>query len=177
MRVVVCLDSRCRVWIYRTEEGAESVPRQHRSSPSSRDLNTRDQDFHPAGPDQDPPEVRPGRQDPHRSGRVSEGRLPSVTSVGGRGSSRGYSMPGPRNPWKRGKSVSPGTRCEMPPAGDRTPQAGEPRSETTCCRPFPGGPPLQKNGHPSFLTKDSSAAWLAALKRTPLSIPALTACV
>ena len=27
---------------------------------------------------------------------------------------------------------------------------GEPRSETTGCRPFPGGPPLQKNGHPSF---------------------------
>ncbi|MEE3005376.1 MAG: hypothetical protein VX638_07980, partial [Chloroflexota bacterium] len=26
----------------------------------------------------------------------------------------------------------------------------ETRSETTCCRPFPGGPPLQKNGHPSF---------------------------
>ena len=26
----------------------------------------------------------------------------------------------------------------------------EPRSESACCRPFPGGPPLQKNGHPSF---------------------------
>jgi len=26
----------------------------------------------------------------------------------------------------------------------------EPRSETTGCRPFPGGPPLQKNSHPSF---------------------------
>ena len=59
MRVVVCLDSRCRVWIYRTEEGAESVPRQHRSSPRSRDLDPRDRDFHPAGPDQDPPEVPP----------------------------------------------------------------------------------------------------------------------
>jgi len=26
----------------------------------------------------------------------------------------------------------------------------EPRSEATGCRPFPGGPPLQKNGPPSF---------------------------
>jgi len=26
----------------------------------------------------------------------------------------------------------------------------EPRSETTCCRPFPGGPPLQRNSHPSL---------------------------
>ena len=26
----------------------------------------------------------------------------------------------------------------------------ESRSETTGCRPFPGGPPLQKNGPPSF---------------------------
>ena len=31
------------------------------------------QDFHPAGPDQNPQEVRPGRQDPHRSGRVPSG--------------------------------------------------------------------------------------------------------
>ena len=67
MRVVVCLDFRCRVEIYPTEEGARSVPRYQRSSPSSRDLDPRDRDFHPAGPDQDPPEVRPGRQDPHRS--------------------------------------------------------------------------------------------------------------
>ena len=35
----------------------------------------------------------------------SVGRSPSVTSVGGRGSSRAYSMPGPKSPWKRVKSV------------------------------------------------------------------------
>ena len=46
----------------------------------------------------------------------SVGRSPSVTSVGGRGSNRASSMPGPRNPWKRVKSVSPGIRSEMPPA-------------------------------------------------------------
>ena len=27
---------------------------------------------------------------------------------------------------------------------------GRTTTETTCCLPFPGGPPLQKNGHPSF---------------------------
>ena len=46
----------------------------------------------------------------------SVGRSPSVTSVGGRGSNWAYSMPGPRNPWKRVKGVSPGIRSEMPPA-------------------------------------------------------------
>ena len=35
--------------------------------------------------------------------------------AGERGSSRAYSMPGPRNSWKRGKSVSPGIRYETPP--------------------------------------------------------------
>jgi len=32
------------------------------------------------------------------------------------GSSRVSSMPGPKGPWKRVKSVSPGIRSEMPPA-------------------------------------------------------------
>jgi hypothetical protein len=27
---------------------------------------------------------------------------------------------------------------------------GRTTTEAACCRPFPGGPPLQKNGHPSF---------------------------
>ena len=45
------------------------------------------------------------------------------------------------------------------PSGDRTPQAEnhdgrttteEPRSETTCCRPFPGGTLLQKTAIPAF---------------------------
>jgi len=46
----------------------------------------------------------------------SVGRSPSVTSVGGRGSNRASSMPGPKSPWKQVKSVSPGIRSEMPPA-------------------------------------------------------------
>ena len=44
----------------------------------------------------------------------SVGRSPSVTSVGGRGSSRASSMPGPKSSWKQVKSVSPGIRSEMP---------------------------------------------------------------
>ena len=40
----------------------------------------------------------------------SVGRSPSVTSVGGRGSNRAYSMPGPKSSWKQVKSVSLETR-------------------------------------------------------------------
>ena len=60
MRVVVCMDSWCREQIDCIDKGARSVPEQHRSSPSSRAPNSRDQDFHPAGTDQDPQEIRPG---------------------------------------------------------------------------------------------------------------------
>ena len=73
MRVVVCLDSWCREQIDCIDKGARSVPEQYRSSTNSRDFNPSDQDFHPAGSDQDPQEVRPGRQDPHRPGRVPPG--------------------------------------------------------------------------------------------------------
>ena len=56
-------------------ERSQKCPRATRvkSSPSCRDPNSRDQDFHPAGSDQNAQEVRPGRQDPHRSGRVPSG--------------------------------------------------------------------------------------------------------
>ena len=70
MRVVVGLVLVQGVDLARKEP---EVSRQHGSSPSCRDPNSRDQDFHPAGPDQNPQEVRPGRQDPHRSGRVPSG--------------------------------------------------------------------------------------------------------
>ena len=48
------------------------------------------------------------------------------------------------------RASHPGHGERRHPSGDRTPLAGEPRSETAGCLPFPGCPPLQKNGHPSF---------------------------
>ena len=48
------------------------------------------------------------------------------------------------------RASHPGYGERRHPSGDRTPQAGEPRSKAAGCRPFPGGQPLQKNGHPSF---------------------------
>jgi len=46
-------------------------------------------------------------------------------------------------------TVRDATRQEIEHHDGRS-TTGEPRSEAACCRPFPGGPPLQKNGHPSF---------------------------
>ena len=51
MRVVVSLDSWCREQIDCIDKGARSVPEQQRSSPSCRDPDSRDKDFHPAGPE------------------------------------------------------------------------------------------------------------------------------
>ena len=48
------------------------------------------------------------------------------------------------------RASHPGYGTRRHPSGDRTPQAEEPRSETTGCRPFPGDPPLPINGHSSF---------------------------
>jgi len=50
---------------------------------------------------------------PASSWNGSEEKCPLVTSADGRESSQAFSMPGPRDPRdprKRGKSVSPGTR-------------------------------------------------------------------
>jgi len=62
------------------------------------------------------------------------------------------------------RASHPGHGERRHPSGDRTPQAEEPRrknhdgrttteeprSEPACCRPFPGGPPLQKTDIPAF---------------------------
>jgi len=48
MKVVVGLGSWCWVWIIHIKKGARSVSKQHRSRPSRRDQDSRDQDFHPA---------------------------------------------------------------------------------------------------------------------------------
>ena len=48
------------------------------------------------------------------------------------------------------RTSHPGYGERRHPSGDWTPQAEELRFETTGYRPFPGGPPLQKNSHPDF---------------------------
>jgi len=48
MRVMVGLDSWCWALIVHIKKGARSVSEQHRSRPSRRDPDSRDQDFHPA---------------------------------------------------------------------------------------------------------------------------------
>ena len=48
MRVVMGLDSWCWVSIIHVKKGAGSVSEQHRSRPTRRDQDSRDQDFHPA---------------------------------------------------------------------------------------------------------------------------------
>jgi len=110
MRVVVGLDSWCWVRIIHIKKGARSVSEQHRSRPSrrapdSRDQDSRYQDFHPAS------QIRIVLEGFCGEVTVSdhcrrEGIKPGVVYAW----TKDPSASSGDAAWKRGKSVSPGTR-------------------------------------------------------------------